>query len=59
MKYMNLKKVLIISLIAVAIVASVSAVSAGWFGDDAFQTTENGSVFTVPNNDVKLISSDV
>ena len=55
---MNIKKILLITLIAVAIVTSVSAVSAGWFGDDAFQTTERGSVFTVPNNDVKLISSD-
>ena len=34
---MDTKKILLISLIAVAILASVSAVSAGWFGPDTIE----------------------
>ena len=54
-----MKKILFLLVILVAVFGVlIGTSSAGLFGGDAFQTTNNGTVFTVPNNDVKLISAD-
>ena len=55
---MNKKIIFAFVLLIVTFGVLISTSTAGWFGDDSFQTTSNGTVFTVPNNDVKLLSEN-
>lgn len=53
------KRIIFVFVLLIAIFGVfISASSAGWFSGNDFQTTSTGTVFTVPNKDVKLISDD-
>ena len=55
---MNKKTIFILVLLIAIFGVLISTSYAGWFGGNDFQTTASGTVFTVPNSDVKLLSED-
>lgn len=53
------KKIIFVLVVLIAMFGVlISTSSAGLFGGDEFMTTASGTVFNVPNSDVKLLSED-